>query len=298
MNAILTAATGQEFCRDRKLQIFFKSLKQTGYKDKIIVFTHSMDQDIQDLLTQGYGVELVEIDLTQISQGDYRTIWRDRHLLYHQYLLNKNYEKVLITDSKDVYFQTNPFNNTPKKSFIWLGAEGNIQINSPWNTEDQEKAQHDLIPAYQRDLAQQPILNAGFFMGSRREIQNLCLTIWSQTLRSQQKYTDQAVLNYLYYFLKNDPIYKVHTPQESKWIITGHGIELGWTADQCEWRDNLLYHKTLNQPFAAFHQWDRTPHQREIMIKMGFYVGKTPEPNFPRVCPKSFETVSLKFRKI
>jgi hypothetical protein len=131
-------------------------------------------------------------------------------------------------------------------------------------------------------------------MGTTHEVADLCLMIWLNTLRTKNKFTDQASFNYLYHFLEKDPAYEVLTPQDTAFCATGQGINQGWF--QADWRDGMLYHKTLGAPYAAFHQWDRTQYKRDILQAVGLHVPKEEKPVMPEMRPAAFEKPIILFK--
>jgi len=286
MDAILTVATGTDFCRNPYLQVFFKSLSKCGYKGDVIVFTHDMSEDIRQIV-QGYGYEIVEIDPTKIVY-----ILHDRFYFYYEFLTKRKYDRVLLVDVKDVLFQDNPFKDAPENEpFVWFAGEGGVHSQSGWNTNDQRKCQLEMKAEYRHDLSNQPVLNGGTILGTNNEIRSLCLLIWTQILRTEHQYTDQAALNYVYSILKNDPIYTVLMPQEDSWAATGQGINEGWFKPH--WINGKLW--SLNCPYFLFHQWDRTEYKDLVLEKMGLVIRKFPEPERLPPCHE-FEKAVISFK--
>ena len=290
MDVILTVATGTEFCKNPFLQVFFKSLYKCGYKGDTIVFTHDMSEDIRQIV-QGYGCQIIDVDPTRIFR-----ILHDRFIFYHEFLAKQTkYKRVMLVDVKDVYFQRNPFEDAPKEiPFVWLAGEGGVHHQNDWNKYDQEKCQSELKDEYKIEMANVPVINAGTILGTTDEIKNLCLLIWSNTLRTQLKFTDQGALNYIHQFLKHDPVYSILTPQEQAWTATGQGIAENWFDP--EWRDGKLW--LDDRPYALFHQWDRTKYKKAVLEQMGLLFREPTEPVRANVCPDFFEKAVLSFKSI
>jgi hypothetical protein len=265
MYAILTAATGREFSLQPGFQVILKSIRTCNLQGDVVLLTNDMDENIQQIV-KAYEYQTIEVDMKKI-----RNIAVDRFLIFYEFLCGKTYDAVLLTDSKDVYFQGNPFDHLQPKDSLLLCSEGGKIHQNEWNTIDQLKCQDELLPIYQQDLNEQTIINSGFILGRTETIKNLCLQIWLTTLRTQYQFTDQACLNYLYHFLQKDPSVRLLSPHDSTYCATGQGITQGWFS--AEWRNGLLYHPPTGKPYAAYHQWNRVPeHKQGVLAETGLAI--------------------------
>jgi hypothetical protein len=121
---------------------FFISLRRTGYQGRIVVFASALDNEsVAKLRAVGASIVPFRFTGTLVRQrlaGPW-PIWRwffaskasaaakewlahlvfhlfyRRHLLYLQYLREhrQNYDRVFLTDCRDVYFQSDPFSWDP-----------------------------------------------------------------------------------------------------------------------------------------------------------------------------------------
>lgn len=285
MDAIFTMASGKDFCDNIFFQVFLKSLHQIDFKGEVVIFTSDMRDNTRALIS-GYGYKIVEIDPSIINIPAH-----DRLLVYYQYLQDNVYDRIIFTDSKDVYFQENPFDYindiTNLDNYVLLCGEGANHESCLWNFHDQKKIQASMKKKHRREYLTNPIINSGFILGTYELMKHLSLVMWTNTLRQSHEYTDQAVLNYLYNFLKLDDRYILYTPQKYALAATGAGICQKWFNGNLV--DGKLYHKDLNIPYAAFHQWERTGYVEKIIKHMGFY--------FPRkqVASKQDTSIEQKF---
>lgn len=123
---------------DEQLRPFLLSLQRTGYQGEIVFFHHRLTkQTLQRLkklnvrlipffnLRSRFRGRLGAWTLNQVSQVYYRWKWpfyswgwphllspvKQRFILYHRFLEAHGnlYDKVLLTDTRDVYFQRDPF---------------------------------------------------------------------------------------------------------------------------------------------------------------------------------------------
>jgi hypothetical protein len=249
MNLVLTWASGEAFCRSEGFSVYLESLKVIRGAD-VVVFTHDMPDDIRQKLWKR-RIEIIDVPLTEIHY-----LIRDRHLAYWRFLSSKlsQYKHCIVTDSKDVIFQIDPFPmlSTLPVSVV-LVEEGMKHGDSGWNMIDQFEAQAN-VREFQVDLRPQPVINGGVFMGTTMGIKNLCFLIWSNSIRSMGRCTDQGVLNHLYHWLKYDSDYLVLGYKEG-FCLTGEAVKTGLTA--AEFRNGKFVSHS-GSTFSIVHQWDRT----------------------------------------
>lgn len=128
-----------------------------------------------------------------------------RFFRYLEFLNDSEYNKILITDVRDVVFQGDPFNDLPE-DFLYLFKEdpgikiGDCEYNSFW-----------MECAYQKNIAtlvqDKNILCAGTILGSKNKILDLLIRITDDLLlikkSNYQNYQsvniDQAILNKIAY---------------------------------------------------------------------------------------------------
>lgn len=256
-NAVVTWASGEEFCKSLGFQSYISSLKNIQNAD-FFVFTHDMPDSVKDSVRK-QGINVVDFPKEQISY-----ILRDRHLAYYEWLNNheNDYEIFLFTDSKDVIFQTNPFDHWNRKS-IMLVCEGMDHRHSLWNLNDQAQTQLD-VREFRYNIADRPVLNGGIIMGTGTCLKNHFFLLWSNTLKSIGRCTDQAVLNFLYKWLESNPNYSYTDPRKDNFCLTGEAVKEGWI--QVEFKDGL-YKNLQGEIFSIVHQWDRLQQSSKIMEK-------------------------------
>ena len=97
-NIVLSAACGLETAY---IELFIKSLRKY-YKDEIFFLVKKKDFKIKKLLKE-HDCEFLEINDHKFD------IQIKRYNYYLKILEKNNFKKVLICDSRDIYFQSNPF---------------------------------------------------------------------------------------------------------------------------------------------------------------------------------------------
>ena len=274
LDAIFAWASGDEFCELPEFNVFLKSIKRmekrSGFRGDVLIFTHDMNSHIrQKLLADGFDV--IDVDPSEIHM-----VVRDRFLAMYKWMCaNPNkYQNVLLVDSKDVVFQSDPFDymrtenmppgNDPykEKEFVALCMEGGLHYQSEWNAMNQVKYQVN-VKEFEINFGRWPVINSGFIIGSYEEIKNLSLLIWSNTLSTLQPISEQASLNYLSPLLVLDKTYMMIDPKEHALCATGEAIVRDWLSEGgddlgFEFKNGKIYNAKLDVPYAAFHQWERT----------------------------------------
>lgn len=249
-SAIITWASGKEFCKHPGIKVYVNSLNTCGYHGHKLVFTHDMDIDTREYFEQN-NFEVVDID-----PNNCKWVVRDRFLAWYKFLENKNYFYVGLFDCKDVVFQENPLLNPCGLTLI---SEGKTHSECDWNTKDQSYLRinncFENVP-----FADEPVICAGTILGDLQYVKNLCLNLWIGTTLSG-KCTDQAVLNYLHQFVyKNsclaNPIYDnicltADLPKSHPPII----------------KDGIFCNSLNGKPYQIYHQYDRVPENKKIIYE-------------------------------
>ncbi len=105
MNLILSTAAGYNWSQ---LEIFVKSLRKI-FREKVILVLNNPNIDLVNKL-KDFNIDFLD---TKIVPSD---SYQSRYQHYYNYLKNNNiFEQVLLTDSRDVFLQNNPFNFFYKK---------------------------------------------------------------------------------------------------------------------------------------------------------------------------------------
>ena len=97
-NLILTAALGYKF---QQIEFFIKSLRKYYYDDICFVIGEK-DYGLEEGL-RNYNCNIIKTEI------DKKTIQFRRYEIFAKYLKNKSYNNILLCDSRDIYFQENPF---------------------------------------------------------------------------------------------------------------------------------------------------------------------------------------------
>ena len=125
MNLILSVAAGYNWAQ---LEIFVKSLRKV-YKEKVLLILNKPNIELIKKL-KDFNIDFLD---TKIIPSD---SYQSRYQYYFDYLNNnKIYQKVLLTDSRDVFFQNDPFNFHYKKYLNFFLEDDyikNSSVNIKW----------------------------------------------------------------------------------------------------------------------------------------------------------------------
>lgn len=105
-NLVLTILTRYTY---RKIEPFFRTLRQTGYDGDVVVFYDEVDDATINSIKK-WGVKLIHFNSAKFKKQDIKIV-HYRFQLFYDFLKSnyKNYNYVLICDIRDLVFQKNPF---------------------------------------------------------------------------------------------------------------------------------------------------------------------------------------------
>jgi len=174
--------------------------------------------------------------------SSYELIHNIRFFHIWNFLQNNIYNKILITDVKDVYFNDNPF-DLLASTLITATSEEIIYENEEWN---KTHIHYNLGLIGLETLLDKPVYNVGVFGGGYEIIKEICSDIYLMSI-GKYKVADQTSYNYL-----------LQTKYKEKTIFTNL-------------KDNLAVHlHVINAGLIKFnlddiknykiiHQYDRIP---------------------------------------
>ncbi len=255
----LTLIAGEAFSTSAGVRVYLQSLAHAFTGDKyVLVFdiTAQREKEIQD---GGFIVARVP---------PVANLLRNRWRLYDAFIAATSYERYLISDSKDVIFQGNPFDYPLAADTAFLAGEGMLHRGSVWNIQDQVGLQRGLSVTVECNNWQ--IINGGVQYGTRQKMKELSGAM-CQTMFGPMVCTDQAALNYIYHTaLKNDPGYILALPDAQAFCATGEPIRAGaaMVGYELHWNGKELYGPHVGI-YRIVHQWDRTPFAEYILKAHG-----------------------------
>ena len=145
-----------------KIKVWSKSFKKYSDGDVILLCANSNQEEIQFCIDNGIIPIPVNIEDT----------WRINHKRLErtfEFLENSDIELFLITDVFDVVFQSNPFDKFDLNYDIFVGAEGVLVSEEPWNSDWINK----LFPNDYYECINQEVICSGVIGGKRLPLINL-----------------------------------------------------------------------------------------------------------------------------
>jgi hypothetical protein len=176
-----------------------------------------------------------------------------------------NYNYVVTTDVKDVYFQKDPFLFLNSRKLV-IASEGLKYKDEPWGNENLLQAYGPYVYELFKD---NEIFNVGTFGGKSEYVKDMVFHIFTNGVNRPIPIVDQAVFNVLI----NTQPFKDIISKTSEWAC-----EAGTVADPTKiknFRPDLLFPEptvkdgiVLNQdgsPFPIVHQYDRVPEWKKFV---------------------------------
>ena len=207
-NLILSAAIGYKF---NQIEFFIKSLRKF-YKGAVTFLIGVNDEELEKELKK-FDCELIKIKISK------KEIQFKRYKIFLKYLYNKDFNNILLCDSRDIYFQANPFEYNYKGQINFF-LEDELIKNCPHNS-------NWISKTYGKDeckkISDNIILCSGTVIGTNLKIQEylnlISINISKYKYKKKLKYLltfrtdpegrgcDQGHANYLVHNSKLDDLY-------------------------------------------------------------------------------------------
>jgi hypothetical protein len=277
-NLIIGAAIGYDY---NQLKPWVESIDEIGFGgDKVLIVGNNSTETLQCLSDKGF--DLIDIGGKQNFPPHVL-----RFLFIYDYLkqYSDNYDYVLTTDVKDVYFQLDPFKKYICTDLI-VGSESLKYKDESWGNDNLLQT---FGPYIHNDFKDSEIFNVGVIGGKSDYVKDLCLHIFINSINRPISIVDQAVFNLM---MATQP-YKDITQFNSQ--SSGFVCHAGTTADPSKinnfrpnllepepiWEDNLVKTST-GIVFSIVHQYDRVPEWKKYIAtkynqepKSNYFVYKT-----------------------
>ena len=247
-----------------QIKFWINSINRSGFQgDRVLILFDSPDELVQKVQEQGFTVVRAQQD-PNIAPHVMRFI------AIYDFLSQREYDRVVTTDVRDVIFQYDPIKWLHDHAFdhkIVCGSEGLYYRDEPWGNQNLYET---FGPYIYEKFKNNVIFNVGVLAGDAEYVRDLVLSISVNSLNRPIKICDQAVFN----FLIQNKIYEEQTffaRSTDRWAT-----HLGTFADPSK-----MHHfgpRLLEQgpefdgtkvninghPFCIVHQYDRTPWKQAI----------------------------------
>jgi len=240
---------------------FIKSLKETGYKDDLVIFISDITPKTTKRILKKQGAILIEFKTSYPFIDNYQDVFQDivpsitvnnyRFLFYLKYLAENadQYENIMLTDIRDVVFQRNIFDRIENnKIYFFLEDSSEVFRSSRMNY---DWCLYANGPAITNRIIDKNVSCAGIVIGSYQHIMDYLLYIQSRLKSRADLFwgLDQGV--------HNEYVYTV--PNSSAMIIS-NTLPLVLTLGACKnfkQSPNGDLINELNEPYSVIHQYDR-----------------------------------------
>lgn len=249
-NLVLSAACGLD---PEQIKFFLKSLRKY-YEDEILFLIRKEDIEVKKLLKR-HSCGFIEINVHKFD------VQIKRYIFYLKILQENKYKNVFICDSRDIYFQSNPFDYNYGGSINFFLEDKKIKecpYNSNW-----------IIKTYGKKVFEKlsnNIINcSGTTLGTSESIKmylNLMIQQSSEyKFKKRLKYfltfrrdkdgrgADQGYANFIVHnkLIKNSFLYS----NESGPIATVYYLK------KIKFNKNSQLINSLNKPYSVVHQYDK-----------------------------------------
>ena len=232
--------------------------------DVVLVYGDTTNVTLDWLESQ--GVIIVPMSDLHLTGGPIHVA---RFLSIYEYLHKhwQEYDYVITTDVKDVYFQTDPFKFLVDRKLI-IASEGLKYKDESWGNENLYQAYGPYVYEKFKD---NEIFNVGTFGGQSEYVKDMVFHIFTNGINRPIPICDQAVFNVL---LNTQPFKDIAT-KTIQWAA-----ELGTIMDPSKidgFRPNLLFAEPVWEDgllkdvsghiFPIVHQYDRVPELKAFVQK-------------------------------
>lgn len=178
----------------------------------------------------------------------------------------EEYEYVVTTDVKDVYFQSNPFMKLKGHKLV-VASEGLKYKDEPWGNENLFQTYGPYV--YELNKHNE-IFNVGTFGGTSEFVKDMVFNIFTNAINRPVAICDQAVFNVL---IQTQP-FKDVIKQTYDWACEAgtvvdpnkiHMFRPNLMCDEPTFEHGLVKYK--ENIFPIVHQYDRVPEWKEFVRK-------------------------------
>jgi hypothetical protein len=237
-----------------------KEVDEFGEQDIVLVYGNASQETLDWLTEQG----VLLWPMVQ-QQGIPPHVMRFLSLYEFLRVKGDEYNYVVATDVKDVYFQSNPFKYLSGRDLV-VATEGLRYRDEPWGNENLFQT----YGPYVYDLFKDNLIyNVGTFGGSSKYVRDMFFNIFTNAINRPIPIVDQAVFNVLI----NTYPYKDVITRTEQWAA-----ELGTIMDPTkieQFRPHLLVDEPTfkdgvltdnsGKVFPIVHQYDRVPEIKKFV---------------------------------
>jgi hypothetical protein len=263
-----------------QLKPWVESIDECGFTgDKVLAVGNTTEETIRELLDRKFILIDIPNDLNI-------PIHVARFIFIYEYLVNhwQQYEFIITTDVKDVYFQKNPVewlrDNLKENYKLVAGSESLLYMDEPWGDDNLKNS----YGPYVYELYKNKIIyNVGTIGGYSEYVKDMIFNIFTNAVNRPIPICDQAVYNVL---INTQPFKDITYFADQ---CDGWAVQAGTTADPSKienfrktlieaepqfvdgliltGQDSLKGDCKKGTPFTIVHQYDRVPEWKQNVMK-------------------------------
>lgn len=233
-----------------------------GDNDVVLVYGNTTEETLEWLKEQGVRtVPMIHVPNVPVHVLRFRSIYEFLKGYW------QDFDYVITTDVKDVYFQKDPFEQLIGCKLV-IASEGLKYKDEPWGNENLYQAYGQYV---YEEFKNYEIFNVGTFGGKSEYVKDMVFHIFTNGINRPIPIVDQAVFNVLI----NTQPFKDVVIKTNDWAC-----EAGTVADPSKidtFRPNLLFAEptfedglvcdSTGQSFPIVHQYDRVPEWKKFVQK-------------------------------
>lgn len=259
---------------------WISSLKQTSYAGDVLILAYNFE-DTHDYIKKlkEFGAKILIPNNTFRGELESNFVWHSGEVnpsnanklihnvrLFHlwQYFteteIDSEYNRVIFTDGRDIYFQTNPtdwLDQEMKKDIIGP-SEGVTYAQESWNRNNLMINYGPYV--YEYFLKDYFVYNVGTFACKGSLVKDLCLILY--LMSNNTGHADQPSFNILLNTLLKDKHQSVD--YTDSWSLQIGSI-INELDTHVEYRDNIIFPKNGTVPYCIVHQYDRVPQLKRFI---------------------------------
>lgn len=259
---------------------WISSLKQTSYNGDVLVIAYNFE-DNHSYLEKLRTMNVIVLTPNNTYRGEIESnfVWHSGEVnpsnanklihnvrLFHlwQYFtetgIDKEYNRVIFTDGRDVYFQTNPsewLDEEMKKDII-VPSEGITYEQEQWNRNNLLINYGPYV--YEYVLKERVACNVGTFACNASIVKDLCLILYFMS--NNTGHADQPSFNILTSTLLKDKCQWVD--YNDSWALQ-IGTIVNKMNDYVIIDNDVIFTKKSKKPYCLVHQYDRIPDLKKFI---------------------------------
>jgi hypothetical protein len=267
-----------------QLKPWATSIKNSGFDGDVVLITYRVTQEAIDNCVK-LGIKVMSamhhdfgeaIDHGAMGLETQAHQMRNFHMWQYLTQTEVDYRYVVVTDTRDIYFQSNP-SKWLDENFIYsdydimLPSEAITFEKEEWNARMVQRAFGPFLWEYV--LKDKPACNSGSFLGRKERMKNLLLTMFLVAKRIPLSGIDQGTLNVLGQTLLKDEAWVC--PMDEGWAC-----QCGTVLDPTKpflWerlhepqphiREDGIVVNSKDEPYVIVHQWDRVPELKKVVAE-------------------------------